>query len=92
MRRSLILAAALTLAVAPAAWAEQHTGATSGTQAEEGTTSGPASPHGALHNGEYSHKVTGNADGHGGHVGVRGAAGAESGAAPAGGHGSDTTK
>ena len=91
MQRSLILAAALTLALAPAAWAEQHTGSTSGTQAE-GTTSGPASPHGTHHNGEYSHKVTGNENGHGGHVGAKGAAGAESGSAPAGGRGNDTTK
>ena len=90
MQRSLILAAAFSLALAPAAWA-QHTGSMSGTQAE-GTTSGPASPHGAHHNGEYKHKVTGNENGHGGHVGAKGAAGAESGSAPTGGQGSDTTK
>ncbi|GAN78485.1 hypothetical protein [Acidisphaera rubrifaciens] len=90
MERSLILAAAFSLALAPAAWA-QNTGAASGS-ADKGTTSGPASPGGAQHNGEYSHKVTGNADGHGGHVGAKGAAGAESGSAPTGGHGDATSK
>lgn len=88
MKRSLILAAAFSLALAPAAWAQQS----GSSDHAPGTTSGPAAPGGAPENGGDSHSVTGNASSAGGHVGVEGSTGTQSGKMPRTGTDGATSK